>query len=136
MKEKRRRKWERDFRWLERDIDRLVDSCEVNPEDLQDFSLPMVLVGSDVVSLYPSLDADKVAELVYNAVLKTDIKWTNVDYIEATRYIALNWTEEQCNKSNLRRVLPTRRSKNGTRPGVRGTGPSGPTRGDQEQWRF
>ena len=44
----------------------------------------MVLVGSDVVSLYPSLDADKVAYLVYNAVLKTDIKRTNVDYIEAT----------------------------------------------------
>ena len=68
--------------------------------------------------------------------MKSEIKWTNLDYIEATRYIALNWTEEQCSQSKLRRVLPRRRSNKGTRPGVRGTGPSGPTRGDQEQWRW
>ena len=117
-------------------MDRLIDRKVANPEDVQDFSLPMVLIGSDVTSLYPSLDANKVAELVYNAVMKSDIKWTNIDYFEATRYIALNWTEEQCKNSKLRRVLPTRRSKNGTRPGVRGTGTSGPTRGDQEQWQW
>ena len=94
MKERRRRKWERDFKWLEKDLDRLIESTEANPEDLQDFSLPMVLIGSDVASLYPSLDAVKVAELVYQAVLKSDIKWSNIDYIEAIRYIAMNWTEE------------------------------------------
>jgi hypothetical protein len=136
MKERRRRKWERNYNWLERDLDRLIDSVEANPEDLQDYSLPMVLVGSDVASLYPTLDADKVAELVYNAVIKSDIKWTNLDYIEATRYIVLNWTEEQCSQSKLRRILPKRRSNRGTRPGVRGTGPSGPSTGDQEQWRW
>ena len=31
MKEKRRRKWERDFQWLEGDLDRLIDSSEANP---------------------------------------------------------------------------------------------------------
>ena len=116
MKERRRKRWERKFDWLENDLDRLIDSCDANPEDLQDFSLPMVLVGSDVASLYPSLDAEKVAEIVYNAVLKSDIKWTNIDYVEATRYIALNWSEEKCNRSKLRRVLPVRRSNHGTRP--------------------
>ena len=136
MREKRRKRWERDYAWLENDLDRLIDSCDVNPEDLQDFSLPMVLIGSDVASLYPSLDAEKVAEIVYNAVLKSDIKWTNIDYVEATRFIALNWSEEKCNKSKLRRVLPVRRSNHGTRPGVRGAGPSGPEVGDQEQWQF
>ena len=50
--------------------------------------------------------------------------------------MALNWSEEQCRSSKLRRILPTRRGKTGTRPGVRGTGPSGPTRGNQEQWKF
>ena len=81
-------------------------------------------------SLTVTLDAEKFAELVYEAVLKSEIKWTNLDYIEASRYIALNWTEEQCSQSKLRRVLPRRRSNKGTRPGVRGTGPSGPTRGN------
>ena len=70
----------------------------------------MVLLGSDIASLYPSLDAEKVPEIVYNAVLKSDIKRTNIDYVEATRYIALNWSEEKCNRSKLRRVLPVRRS--------------------------
>ena len=136
MKEKRRRKWERDFQWLESDLDRLIDSVEANPEDLHNFSLPMVLIGSDVASLYPSLDAAKVAELVYEAVMRSELKWTNLDYVEATRYLAMNWSEEQCNRSKLRRVLPTRRSKQGTRPGVRGTGPQGPDRGDQDMWKW
>ena len=76
MKEKRTKRWEREFAWMEDDLDRLIDSCNANPEDLQDFSLPMVLVGSDVASLYPSLDTEKVTEILYNAVLKSDIKWT------------------------------------------------------------
>ena len=121
MKERRKKRWEREYNWLEQDLDRLIDSCEVNPEDLQDFSLPLVLVGSDVASLYPNLDAEKVAELVYNAVLKSEIKWSNIDYFEAARYLALNWSEEQCRSSKLRRILPTRRGKTGTRPGVRGS---------------
>jgi hypothetical protein len=54
-----------------------------NPEDLH--GLPVVLVGTDVASLYPILDAEKVSEIVYNAVLKSDLMWTNIDYVEATR---------------------------------------------------
>ena len=56
--------------------------------------------------------------------------------MEAVRYIALNWTEEQCRGSKLRRILPRRKGKRGTRPGIRGNGPRGPGRGDQEQWIF
>ena len=55
-KERRRKGLEREYAWLENDPDRLIYSCDANPEDLQDFSLPMVLVGSDVASLYPSCD--------------------------------------------------------------------------------
>ena len=52
------------------------------------------------------------------------------------RYIALNWTEERCRSSKLRRVLPWRRKTQGNRPCVRGIGPKGPEVGDQEQWVF
>jgi hypothetical protein len=86
MKEKRRKKWEKDFSWLEEDLDRPIESREANPEDIQDFSLPIVLIGSDVTSLYPSLDADKVATLIYNAIMKTDIKWSHIDYTEWKLY--------------------------------------------------
>ena len=69
-------------------------------------------------------------------LLATDLQFSNVDYLEATRYLALNWTQEQCRQSPLRRVLPCRRGKRGTRPGMRGKGPRDRTRGDQEQWVF
>ena len=35
MKEKRRKKWERKFDWLQSDLDRLIDSCEVNVRTFQ-----------------------------------------------------------------------------------------------------
>ena len=97
----------------------------------------MVAIGSDVISLYPNLDVNQVGDRVKQAVLRGKIKWEGIDYMEGARYIALNWTETQCRQSNLRKILPWRRKKNGTtRPGVRGTGPMGPTRGDQDQWVF
>ena len=46
-----------------------------------------------------------------------------MDYLEAARYAALNWSEAECRKSGLRRVLPRRRYAHGTRQGLRGEGP-------------
>ena len=96
----------------------------------------MIIIGNDVVNLYPSLDITKVVEDVKRAVLESDIKWQEVDYLEAAQYVALNGTEQQCRASPLGRILPTRRKSRGTRPGLRGAGPQGGSRGDQEQWVF
>ena len=96
----------------------------------------MVVVGSDVVALYPNLDIEKVAQTVERAVLESSIRWEDIDYLEGCRYVALNWSESQCRSSGLRRVLPKRRGTRGTRPGLRGVGPQGGERGDQEQWEF
>lgn len=120
MEERRKRKWIRDFGWVEGDMERMISSVDALPEDIQDYSIPFVIIGSDVESLYPSLDIDKVAKLVYEAILKSEMKWENIDFMEACRYIALNWSEEQCIKSSLRKVLPTRRGRTGVKPGVRG----------------
>ena len=132
----RRMEWEARMEWDGRDVKRTIGSNEVNPEDLQDFQVPMVVMGSDVVALYPSMDTKGVGDVVREAVRKSDIDWRGVDYMEAVRYIALNWTEEQCRGSKLRKVLPWRRKNNGTRPGIRGAGPKGPNRGDTDQWVF
>ena len=67
-----------------------------------------------MVNLYPSLDINKVVEDVKKAVLESEIKWQEVDYLEAARYVALNWSEEECKASGLRRILPT----GGTRLGA------------------
>ena len=136
MKFWRRQKWEREVKWDEKDENRIFTSLEMLPEDRQDFSSPMVLVGSDVVSLYPNLDVSKVSKVMYEAVLESDMSWDNVDLLECTRYVALNWSKERCLKSKIRRILPRRRGRTGTRPGLKGAGPRGKERGDTEQWVF
>ena len=136
MKRYRRDTWEQEVGWDPLDRDKVWDSSEVLAEDVQDYQTRMVLMGFDVESLYPNLDIDIVGDRVKEAVMKSDIKWEGINYLEAVRYIALNWTESRCRSSNLRKVLPWRRKNNGTRPGVRGVGPKGPMVGDTEQWVF
>ena len=131
----RRKLWEDRMGW-EGNKFRLINSSDSLPEDLQDYTKPMVIIGSDVVSLYPSMVIDKVVVMVQQGILKSGVKWEDVDYLEAVRYLALNMTAKECQESNLRRCLPTRRRRGGTRPGVKGAGPKGRVRGDQEQWEF
>ena len=92
--------------------------------------------GSNVVSLYPNLEIEKVVRNIKEAVMESGIKWEEADYQEGARYIALNWDKETCARSSLRRILPVRRGKRGTRPGMKGAGPRGKIHGDQEQWIF
>ena len=113
-----------------------IDSREVPRDVVQDFTAKMVCVGFDVEALYPSMDYKEVARLVEEAVNKSNINWTDLDYQEGARWIALNYSEEWCRASKLYRVLPRRRAVNGTRPEVGGTGPQGKETGDTEQWIF
>ena len=82
------------MRWDPTDKDRIITAPEALPEDVQDRSLPMIVIGSDVVNLYPSLDIQKIVGLVKQSLMDTTIEWEEVDYLEGARYIALNWTEE------------------------------------------
>ena len=123
-------------RRLQEEEDIVVRSREVNPEDIQDFDEPMVIIGSDVISLYPNLDVTKVSKEMREAIKVAKIEWEEVDYREAARYVALNWSREQCERSPLSRILPRRRGRTGVRPGIKGKGPRGKECGDQEQWIF
>ena len=100
-----------------------VRSDRVDNNLIQDRSVKLQIVGSDVAALYPSLDAVEVARIVYNAIMETDVKFSGVDYMEACRLIALTSTEQECRLSKLKRVLPKRRSNKGTRPGITGEDP-------------
>ena len=136
MKEYRKEKWKKINNWEEDDLDRKVDSLEARPEQLQDFEKKMVIIGSDVIALYPNLDIRRVVENVKEAVKKSGTTWREIDYLEGVRYLALNWSSEECARSRLRRILPRRKGTRGSRPTVRGQGPKGRERGDQEQWTF
>ena len=114
----------------------VVRSSTAATEDIQDKESPVVVVGGDVEGLYPNLVDTKVADICYEAVMESCIKFENVDYCEGVKYIAMNQTEEECRTSELRRILPVRRGKTGTRPGVTGEDPLGPNRGRTEQWKL
>ena len=103
---------------------------------IQDYETQMVVVGTDVISLYPNMEVNRVVENIKEAVRISKIEFKDIDYLEAVRYLALNWDAETCRKNKLRRVIPIRRGKRGTRPGLKGPGPRGKIRGDQEQWIF
>ena len=123
MRMVRRKEWEKSNGWVDGDLDRLWDGNEVLSEDLQDVSKPMIIIGTDVINLYPSLNIREVVKNVKEAILESNITWQEIDYLEGARYVALNWPESKCRSSGLRRVLPTRRYTTGSRPGLKGVGP-------------
>ena len=96
MKLHRRAKWEAGKRWDPNHESRIIRSKDVHPEDLQDFMSPMVLVGTDVESLSPNLKVEEVSKRMKDAILESEMKWEDIDFMEAARYVALNWDEENC----------------------------------------
>ena len=50
--------------------------------------------------------------------------------------MVLGWDEAWCRRSGLTRVLPWRKHKQGTRPGLTGVGPMGAEEDDEKQWEF
>jgi hypothetical protein len=69
---------------------RLLRAREVDKMLIQDRASNMEIVGSDVEALYPSLNCKEVAEVVFKAIMETEVKFEGVDYMEGARYIAVN----------------------------------------------
>ena len=78
----------------------------------------------------------KSADEVADAVLESSLKWEGVNWKEATRFLVLGRDETWCRSSKLWRVLPRRKHKKGTRPGLTGEGPLGAGAGEENQWEF
>ena len=69
-------------------------------------------------------------------MLETKVKFNNVEWLEASKYIALTSTEQECRLGPLKRVLPRRTKVNGTRPGITGEDPLSKDSGSVDQWEF
>ena len=113
-----------------------VNSREVDNKWVQDRTKRMVIIGSDAVSLYPSMTKRESADEVANAVLESNIKWEGVNWKEATRFLVLGRDETWCRGSKLWRVLPRRKYNHGCKPGLTGAGPMGANPDDENQWQF
>ena len=102
-----------------------VSSKDVSQEWVQDKSKVMVVIGSDAVTLYPIITKQESSNEVADAVMEGSLKWEGVNWKEATRYLALGRDEAWYRSSDLYRVLPWRKHKQGSRPGLTELGPMG-----------
>ena len=76
----RRSNWIHEKNWRDDDLESRIVGTDGLQEDLQDYTMPRVLVGTDVVNIYLSLD---ITEIVREAVLESEIKWEEIlDYLE------------------------------------------------------
>ena len=87
---------------------KMVSSSEVPNSLVQDYSREMVVVGTDVVSLYPNLTWEAAGEEVFRAIFESEMEWEGVNWKSGVLYLALCRGYAWCKASQLRRILPSR----------------------------
>ena len=100
-------------------IDNYNSKIELNEDEIR------YLMGADAISLFPSLDNMKAAQLVAEEFLNGSLIVEGADYQEIALYVALNWSPDTIRSRGLQEYAPTRRSKYGQRPGITGEGAMG-----------
>ena len=81
---------------------------KLNLEKVQDFSKQPILVGGDVVALYPSMDVTATAQLSAQAVLESDILVTGVNFKLLAIYLFLVLGPVTMIDIGLSNCIPTR----------------------------
>ena len=83
----------------------------------EDLVTKLSLIGSDVVALFPSITADRTAEIVRKKIEESEIEFEGIDIDKARAYLAINIDDMNDEvKERIKHVIPERKSKNGTRP--------------------
>ena len=96
----------------------------------------VVIVGADVASLYPSLDPILTSELIYRAVLETEIEFQNIDYKEVSTYLAVVLNQSEARKMKIAHLLPVRRNRQGQKPKITGKSCLGPESCHDQHWVY
>ena len=67
-------------------------------------------IGSaDVVALYPSLNIEKVTEVVADMIKKSSVTLEGVDYDEIALYLALTKNNEELTLASIDDICPKRK---------------------------
>ena len=77
----------------------------------------MILLGSDVKALFPSLSAEMTGKCVREQFKKSTIEWQNVDWKLVALYVKLHqnlWVKGEL--SEIEKCLPERKSVTGRPP--------------------
>ena len=99
------------------DGEEIIYARDVDNARVQDHQ-EVVVVGADVEALYPNLVDIEIANICYEAIIKSGINFNNINFKKALLYLAINMNKTDQRTSPLWRILPRRTSKAGVRPGV------------------
>ena len=111
------------------------ENCASTEELLADFDMinktglkPDSFVGSaDVIALYPSLNVERVADVVGEMIKESEIKLEGVDYEEVGMYLAICKESKDLEALKIQELCPKRKHKQGRKPTLTGQAVSNPT---------
>ena len=96
----------------------------------------IVLIGADVVGLFPNLLAEQTGRLVAKATRESDIKFEGINYKEVARYVRFGMEDFEIRANGLEKIVPKRRFKPGVTPGITGKEPLSKHSNDEIRWVF
>ena len=88
------------------------DSTQLETVPLQNFDEKPVFIGADVEALYPNMDKMTAGEMMYRAVMESDIKFQGIDYEMLAIYLFLVMGTRLMHRVNLDMCIPYRRADN------------------------
>ena len=92
-------------------------SIKPNDDKSWDWRDELLLLGTDVTALFPSLSAKNAAKALRSQLEKSNIEWRNIDCPWLTLYLKLNdHTLENNDLNKRRKFLPERINKMGRSP--------------------
>ena len=72
----------------------------------------------DAKQLFQSLEIDATAKEISKEILESKVKFENIDYTTAARYIAANCGPIEVMQAGLSKIIPRRKYNKGVKPGV------------------
>ena len=75
---------------------------------LQNMNAKPLLLGADVEALYPNLDKEVTGQIMYKAVMESDISFNGIDYERLSVYLFLTLGAGLMNKCGLGDCIPMR----------------------------
>ena len=97
----------------------------------------LILIGTDAVCLFPSLDAEECAKLVAEEYRGSSYDMRITDWREVMRYLKLTLPRSRLLKEGLGRLIPWRKYKYGKEPGLQSATARGKeVKEEEEQFVF
>ena len=96
-----------------------IENMRKNKPENWDWKNELILIGTDVQSLFPSLSASNTGKAVRSQFAKSKIVWDNVDWKMLTLYIKLHeyyWKENEL--EDVLPYLPIRKTNSGRPPSI------------------